>query len=340
VYVEPVFVGVPIPEDVAQLLTKHLQAPFDLVIQHGDPDNLGISQVAAECSTVRVGWSMWEFSDGRPLANRVSSFAKRLRYFDLMLMYDQVAVDAWQKYGPKRQVWGVLQGGYEASEWKYFEGRDWFGDRFMFIMNGQLHARKAPYVTIQAFNELKHEHKEFDSARLGLHTTIGDPLVVFGDLIPGMKVWHEVWEKDIMLQFYHAAHVLVAPSRGEGKNLPALEMMSTGGAVAATSWGGHMQWMNGEYAYPLDYTLTPTDPAHPDAAHDAKVGVETVKQMMWHTFNNRGEVKQKAELAARMIPQLCDWDRVMEKFFDRVRDLVPGKGEELWLQAQQCRNRE
>jgi glycosyltransferase involved in cell wall biosynthesis len=204
-------------------------------------------------------------------------------------------------------------------------------------MHGQLHNRKSPYVTIQAFNELKHEKAEFESARLGLHTTIGDPLVVFGHLIPGMKVWHEMWERPVLEEFYRAAHVLVAPSRGEGKNLPALEMMTTGGAVAATNWGGHVQWLSSEYAYPLDYTLSPTDPRYPDLAHDAKVSVETVKEMMWHTFTHRDEVKQKAELAARMIPQLCDWSVVIEKFFERVRDNVPDKGEKLWIKAQQCR---
>jgi LAGLIDADG DNA endonuclease family protein len=195
----------------------------------------------------------------------------------------------------------------------------------------------SPYVSIQAFNELRHEHKEFESARLALHTTIGDPLVVFGDLIPGMKVWHEMWEKPVLEDFYHAAHVLLAPSRGEGKNLPALEMMTTGGAVAVTAWGGHQMWLGEEYAYGLDYTLTPTDARYPDQAHDAKVSVETMKDFMWHSFSNRDEVRRKAELAAEIIPKMCDWSVVIERFFDRVRDLVPGKGEILWNKAQSCR---
>lgn len=338
VYLEPTYVAPPLPPDVAHLLTKHLKAPFDLLIQHADPDNLGISKVAAECSTVKVSWSMWEFSNAKPLARRTSTFAQRMGLFDLSLMYDEVSVEAWRQYGPKRHSWGVLQGGYDSAEWKRFDGRDWNDDRFMFVMHGQLHSRKAPYVTIQAFNELKHDHPaEFAGARLGLHTTIGDPLVMFGNLIPGMKVWHEMWEKEVLEQFYHAAHVLVAPSRGEGKNLPALEMMTTGGAVAATNWGGHSQWISPDYAYPLDYTLSPTDPKYPDLAHDAKVSVQTMKDFMWHAYNNRGEVRAKAERAAEIIPAMCDWNVVIEKFFERVRGLVPGKGEELWVKAQQCR---
>lgn len=337
VYIEPTYVSPPLTEDIAQLLTKHLQAPFDLFIHHCDPDGLGITQAARDCSEVAVAWSMWEFSKPKPLALHPSTFKKRIGMFDMALFYDQVGLDAWKPHGPKRQSWGVLQGGYESSEWKKYDDRDWFSDRFMFIQHGQLHARKAPYVTIQAFNELKHEHKEFDSARLGLHTTIGDPLVVFGNLIPGMKVWHEMWEKPTLEDFYHAAHVLVAPSRGEGKNLPALEMMTTGGAVAATNWGGHQQWLNPEYAYPLGYELTPTEASSPNGALDAKVSVQTMKEFMWHAFNNRAEVKEKAELAANVIPKLCDWDVVIENFFRRVRDGVPDKGEVLWNKAMQVR---
>jgi glycosyltransferase involved in cell wall biosynthesis len=338
VYLEPTYVSPPIPAEVAQLMTKHLRAPFDLMIQHADPDNLNISQTAAACSDVKVMWSMWEFSQPRPLSRRLSTFAKRSAHVDLFLMYDNVALEAWQPYGHKKLAWGVLQGGYDSGEYKYFGDRDWFGERFAFIMHGQLHNRKCPYTAIQAFNELKYEHKdEFAGARLGLHTTIGDPLVMFGELIPGMKVYHEMWEKEQLEAFYRGGHVLLAPSRGEGKNLPALEFMTTGGTCAVTNWGGHTMWLSPEYAYPLDYDLTPTMVEHPDQAQDAKVSVQHLKDVMWHIYTHRAEAKEKAELAALVIPQMCDWDVVLERFWDRVRDLVPGKGEKLWVKAQETR---
>jgi hypothetical protein len=143
VYLEPTYCSPPLTQDIANLLTKHLQAPFDLLIHHSDPDNIGITKAAAACSDVVVGWSMWEMSKPKPLAQRSGSFARRLGPFDLFLMYDQVGLDAWKPYGPKTQAWGVLQGGYESAEWKYFPDRDWFGDRFMFIQHGQLHGRKS-----------------------------------------------------------------------------------------------------------------------------------------------------------------------------------------------------
>ena len=66
---------------------------------------------------------------------------------------------------------GVLQGGFEASEWKYME-RDWSGDRFWFGMHGALNRRKEPFLLLQAFLELGDEHPEFkEHARLLLHST-------------------------------------------------------------------------------------------------------------------------------------------------------------------------
>jgi hypothetical protein len=90
VYLEPTYVSPPLTQDIANLLTKHLEAPFDLLIQHSDPDNLGVTPAAKQCSDILVAWSMWEFSKPRPLALHPSTFKRRLGPFDLALMYDQV----------------------------------------------------------------------------------------------------------------------------------------------------------------------------------------------------------------------------------------------------------
>ena len=47
---------------------------------------------------------------------------------------------------------GLLQGGYDPSEWSFVE-RDWAKDRFIFCMVGQLHERKDPWVAIEAFRD-------------------------------------------------------------------------------------------------------------------------------------------------------------------------------------------
>ena len=117
--------------------------------------------------------------------------------------------------------------------------------------------------------------------------------------------------------------------------MPALEMQSTGGTVIATNWGGHQEWLDNSYNYPLDYVLRPVDSDSPNT-QNARADKDHLKTLMLQAYQNRGEAKQKGDLAARIIPQMCSWDSVVEKLFLRLRDSVPN-GEALWTAAVSCR---
>jgi len=356
VYVQPTWLDVPVPRDLFPLFTKELRAPFDLLINHWDPEHLSITPEARQCARVAVGWTMWEFAGGpgkpradggpRPVSGLVphcrglTTLRGRLKWFDLVLGYDPVSLAAIEPYMPPKVHYGILQGGYDSGDWKPVE-RDWFGERFGFAMHGSLNRRKAPWTAIQAFNELKFEKgDEFAGATLALHTSMPDTL--FPELNgpfeqQKIRVFVEAFDKPTLDQFYASAHCLLAPSWGEGKNLPALEFQTTGGVVAATNFGGHTMWLNGDYAYPLDYALVPTIPAKPWAAHHAEVSIEEMKRVIWHVFTNRAEAKRKAEMASRMIPQMCDWRVVVEDLFRRIGDVVTGPGPEVAAVAFGCR---
>jgi hypothetical protein len=298
-----------------------------------------------------TGNTMWEFAggpgqDGKGVSGLVphcplrSTLRKRLRWFDLVLGYDPVSLAALEPYITAKVHRGILQGGFDAGEWKKTE-RDWFGERFGFIMHGALNDRKQPWTAIQAFNELKFERgAEFEGATLALHTNM--PGKLFPELNAPfekqkIRVFVDAFDKPTLDDFYASAHCLLAPSRGEGKNLPALEFQAAGGVVAATNFGGHTMWLNGDYAYPLDYELAPTFPGKPWAAHDARVSVAHLKEVIWHIFTHRGEARQKAELASRVIPQMCDWSVVLENLFRRIGDQVTGPGPEVAALALACR---
>jgi hypothetical protein len=350
VYPQPEWMDVPIPHDLLPLFARELRGPFDLLINHWDPEHIAISREARGMARVAVAWTMWEFAggpgkNGKPVSGLVphcgrrSTLRSRLRWYDMVLGYDQVSLDALAPYIPATVRSGVLQGGFESGLWKKTE-RDWFGDRFGFIMHGALGSRKCPWTTIQAFNELKFEQPGFDGATLALHTSA--PGTLFPELNGPLanqkvRVFIEAFDKATLDDFYAAGHCLVAPSRGEGKNLPALEFMATGGVVAATNFGGHTQWLNADYAYPLDYTLSPTFENKPWAAHDAKVEVAHLKDVLWHIYTHRSEARQKAELAARTIPRMCDWQTVLEALFRRIEAEVPGPGSEVAAMAMACR---
>ncbi len=319
VYLDPSFVAPPLPPAVANLLTKRLAAPFDLLIHHVDPAQLGLSPEAARAAPVSVGWSMWEYTSLDNLPGR-STLRKRLRPYSLVLGYDTVTTEAFRRYvtGPQ----ATLQGGFWPADWPHVQ-RDWHGDRFGFAMVGQLHQRKDPFVAIQAFKELKDEHpEEFEGAELHLKTNSPGLHMAMEQWVPKLRVHYSVWPADVLREFYANMHCLLAPSRGEGKNVPALEFLSTGGTVIATNWGGHTQWLSSAIGYPLNYTLQPIDGGKPNC-HNARADKDHLKQLMLHVFRNRDEAKRKGDLGASVIPDMCSWHAVVRRLFDKLAE-IPG----------------
>lgn len=409
VYPQPTWLDVPVPHDLLPLFGKTLRPPFDLLINHWDPDHLSITREARQACRVAVAWSMWEFAAAPPevkkpcrahapcqacgmpkTAHGQSTYSQpqhsfrpsymrdnavgqsdcpdcrhvdsgfyphaqnlrkgkeneglreRLQWFDMVLGYDEVSLSAFAPFIPSHVHGGVLQGGYESKLWKPVE-RDWHGDRFQFIMHGALNQRKAPWTAIQAWHKLKAEKGEaFAGARLALHTSL--PGVLFPELNPsfehvGIKVFCSAIDMAGLRDFYAAGHCLLAPSRGEGKNLPALEFMTTGGAVAATNFGGHVNWLSDDWAYPLDYQLGPTFASCPWGAHDAKVSEDHLADVIWHIYTHREEARQKALRAQEVIPKMCDWSVVVENLFRRIRDTVTSNnvGPQVYDKAMACR---
>jgi glycosyltransferase involved in cell wall biosynthesis len=333
VYLQLTSVDAPLPEDVAALLTKEQRAPFDLYINHTDPMSLTLPDELRSVADVAVAWTMWEYTtyDNMSYGPR-RSLRKRLKPFDAFMGYSPIDRDCVQPYykGPVL----IHQGGFDPEPWPVME-RDWNSENFHFFMIGVLSPRKAPFAAVQAFAELQREHDDFRKyARLSLKTTAPGLHSGIQDAFPGVRIFYDVWPQDMVREFYRAQHVLLAPSRGEGKNMPALEFMSTGGVVIATNWAGHTQWLNPDYSYALDYTLEPQDIYKPTALN-ATVSIEDLKAKMLHVFRNRAEARNKGEIASRLIPQMSSWDAVVERMFLKLRAALPSeKGERLWQLAQ------
>jgi glycosyltransferase involved in cell wall biosynthesis len=326
VYLQPPHLDAPLPQDIALLLTKRLEAPFDLMIHHVAPGQLGILKEEKAACKITIAWTMWEYTSLANLKGK-SKLRQAMRNYDILFGYDQVTVDAFKPYLGKTSS-SVLQGGYQPEKWPKVE-RDWFSSRFGFAMCGVLSERKDPFVSIMAFKELKEEYpEEFEPAELHLKTTAPGLHSAMEQWVPKLKVHYDSWPEDVLKQFYASQHVLCAPSRGEGKNMPALEFQSMGGAVIATNWGGHTGWLSPEYAYPLDYKLMPLDD-NPKATN-ARADKDHMKQLMLHTFRHRSEVKKKADLAAEIIPQTMSWDASIEKLYKRIAELIPHHGEQIY----------
>ena len=333
VYLQPTHVDTPIPKDLLPMFGKELKAPFDLYINHSDPMTLTCPEQTRDHVDVAVGWTMWEYSSfGNMAKGPKKTLKKRLKPFDIMLGYSDIDVDCLRPYYSGPVV--VRQGGYDPEPWPELE-RNWGEENFYFCMIGVLSQRKNPFAAVQAFAELRHEHEDFAKyARLSLKTTVPGLHSGMEDAFPGLRIFYDVWPQETVREFYRANHVLLSPSRGEGKNMPALEFMSTGGVVIATNWAGHKQWLHSEYNYKIDYTLEPDNMYDPDVLN-AQVSIPHLKEQMLHVFRNRAEAKHKGELAAHIVPQQHSWDHVVEDFFLKLRDNLPeAKGERLWNIAQ------
>lgn len=333
VYLQVPNLDAPLPEDVAALLTKELKAPFDLYINHIDPMSLTFPEEMHDHADVSVAWTMWEYSnlDNMKYTPR-HSLRKRLKPFDVFMGYSPIDRDCFAPYFKGPIV--IHQGGYDPEPWPFME-RNWAEENFYFCMIGVLSPRKAPFAAVQAFAELQREDDEFRKyARLSLKTTAPGLHSGMEDAFPGLRIYYDVWPQETVREFYRTQHVLLAPSRGEGKNMPALEFMSTGGTVLATNWAGHTQWLNPDYSYPLDYELEP-DSVYLPGTLNATVSIEDLKAKMLHVFRNRAEARNKGEIASRIIPQMCSWDAVLERMFPKLREaLPPEKGERLWQLSQ------
>lgn len=325
-YLLPTGVRAPLPPEVAQVLTKEVKAPFDLGIVHVDPMSIDVREEVAKTATTMIGWTMWEWTSMALMPKR-STLRKRLQHFDALVAYDAVSAEALREYYSGPIV--IQQGGYEPSLWPKVE-RDWHSEDFYFCQIGQLTTRKDPFVSISAFRNAQEADPEFaQHARLMLKTNVPGLHSKMADAFPNVRVFYDSWPQDVVREFYSKSHVLLAPSRGEGKNLPALEFMSTGGTVIATNWGGHRGWLHPDYAYPLDYELVSDDMRKPQVKN-ARASVEHMTALMLHTFHNRTEVRDKAEIASQVIPGLCSWDSVVRSLVSKLYDTkVPG-AEVVW----------
>lgn len=312
VYLDPMFVQAPLPPEVAMLLTKRLVPPFDLLINHTDPAQLCISAGARRTAKFTVAWTMWEMSTLGNCAGR-SRIRERARSYDLVVGYDQVTTEAMRPYVTTSAA--TVQGGYWPEQWPRAR-RDFYSPTFNFCMVGALGPRKDPFIAIDAFRELREEHPELD-IRLNLKTVTPGLHAKLAEAIPGLTVYYETWTTEELYSFYRDNHVLLAPSRGEGKNMPALEMLSTGGTVIATNWGGHTGWLSSTVGFPLNYTLGPVSPQTPNCLW-AKADKQHLKDLMYQAATNRTLTKSRGDTAADLIPQMCAWSRVIDRLMVRI----------------------
>lgn len=304
-----------LPVEVAQLFTKvPTRGEYDLVLCFSAPMYL-VPKEWADAAPLSIGWSMWERSlllkpdfKGFHWGNRGN---QQFKGINRMLVTCPMNVEAFANVDPVIPI-EVLPCGVDGEE---FPERKRDSDGPMkFIMIGELGIRKDPFVLINAWNELKEEHPEFDAV-IEFKTTKPGVHPKIQDWMKDCKVYSESWPYEKVKQWYYSADVLVTPSRGEGNNKPAMEFMATGGTVIASDWSGHQNWLHPDCNYALKGELHRVDPQSP--AEDFRADKDHLKELLYHCWANRPEAQEKGMNAARFIRQSLSWETVIEKL-DRI----------------------
>lgn len=312
VHLSPTSVSPPIAPEVALLLAKFPEPPFDLAVLHADPGGLAALPGRSSVARRAVAWTMWEHDDPDPAwAERFTEVSQE---FTALLAYDEVSERSLAPISkaPTRR----LQGGYDPDPWTPVR-RDW-GGTFRFGMVGDLGPRKDPFAAIKAFAALKAEHGEDFDAELHLKTVrpgVFPPAMA--EAYPWLHIHLGVWPQQRLDEFYASLHTLVAPSRGEGKNIPALEAMTTACPVIATAVGGHLEWLRDDLA-----TRVPVVPGMWEGAPWPVADPEALQAAMWDAYTDRTSAREKGERAARAIPAQCSWDAVARRLL-ALTDSLP-----------------
>lgn len=317
VTVDPVMVGTPLPADMAQLLTKAPNFPSDIYISHVNPTELQFPEDFEDRYYKKIAFTMWEWDSFSP--DDAIKVKQGLEQFDIVFAYDEESRDALLTTNPENVDIRLLQGGYEPDQWADSDGhiveRDWFTeDDFTFLLAGDLSARKGPTVLARALANLWDEGYKFKLVLKNRFKNIFPPYFeqAYSDF---MTIHNGIWTTEQMRKLYESAHCYVAPSWGEGKNLPALEAGTSGAALILSPCGGHKMWGREEFALFTESVLVDD----PSGLKHKEVTVESLTEACRFMLENRDVARKMGQAAHDIIPKSMTWDSVVERMLLEIQ---------------------
>lgn len=306
---QPFKVQTPLTDDIAQILTHQPDLPFDLFINHLNPDALAIPDEVKDVAYKKIAWTMWEW-DKFP-EEYAEEIRKHLNDYDLVLGYDDISVTALKSTGTTTRV-EKLQGGYDPDLWldsgDELPERDWFAEEFVFVIAGELTPRKNPYVLLRALKSLYEEGYKFKLIMKNKFDFHLPPRIA--EAYPFLELHSgEVWPQERIKKMYESAHCYVAPSQGEGKNLPPIEAGTTGCAMILSDIAGHREWARSEFATFVGGAWSTYD----NGCGCLNVNEEELKEACRDMMDNRMKAEQMGRMAHQILPASVSWDSVIRK---------------------------
>lgn len=300
----PTSLEVPIPPDIADLLTIEPSNRFDLAIHFLDPSSCRLDKSLADLSRINIWWSMWEWENFHP--GESERIKDDIQLYDFVVGFDELST---QVFGPLIGEGAeilTVQGGYIPDLWEPEDHNELPESPFLYGMVGQMSARKNPLAAILAFSQLKEEKGDEFDAQLVIKTI--QLFLPPGLEFPGVEIIYDNWRHPQLQKFYHTINALVCPSWGEGKNLPAMEATASGCPIILSDVSGHRQW-----AHPSFVRFVPTTTDTLTGLIGRSVDIPELKDAMWDLYENRHEWNNKALTYSQFLERDMSWDVVMER---------------------------
>ena len=248
------------------------------------------------------------------------------KYFDFVIVPTEWCAGIFRRVFPNHPIY-VSQAGVDGQAYPYLE-RPTDRNPFTFLWQGfHTKDRKRLDLVLDAFGRLN-----LPNARLLLKTFskasatqavfyLHDPKVplsFIGDACSHVE----------KLSLWHQCDFAICPANAEGIGMMPLEWMASGLPCAFTNNTGAAQYCDSRFNYPLAATETMIDNDSLELTHPS---VMAIADVMLHAYNNRVEIREKANLAAMWVRANHSIEIAAQQFMTTVNRVQSDHMEGQWL---------
>jgi glycosyltransferase involved in cell wall biosynthesis len=307
-----------LPPRFTRLLEKNpLQKP-DAACVFMDPVSVD-EKMEGRLADRTLLYTMWEKTPFHEGEFRKDSTRRDLQWVDRLVVTCPMNVAAFEQVA-RGVPMAVVPAGVWLDQWPDVVRQPKKDRPFRFLMVGVMSVRKNPFAVLEVWREIKREMPEFD-AELLIHSTSPNLHPGVADAYgPDVTIQYHRLTHEQMVKMYHEADVMVAPSRGEGNNKPAMEFMCTGGPVIASDWSGHQNWLHESCGWPVPGRLVPSDGTKRSSWFE--VDRDALKAAMIDAWRHPEIVRRKG-MASRQFIGAFDWETIAKRF---ARELEACRG--------------
>ena len=256
------------------------------------------------------------------------------KYTDLILPSSVFMRNVFTKNGVNKDKMCVLPHGVNTALYNPTVAPAEINDKFKFLIVGIPHVRKGYDILLQAFAEefassepvclvIKTDKKSDPRKRHHYEIDIMQEIARVQQNASTPEITLISGEYDSLAGLYNACDCYVSPTRSEGFGMTMLEALACKKPVISTGYGGHLDYLDTNNSYLLNYKIVPAIRGtqywhYSDKATIAQPDKEHLKQLMRHIYNNREEAKKKAEKGYNKVVSRYTWKNVAEQFTEFV----------------------